>query len=149
MNKCVFLKNEVEFLGHCVSECGLRPLKKNLDEIVQYKFKDRLFIEDNLLMLLYHQRKLIVAPNVLRKEIITISHNTFTSGHFGIFKTHRKVLSKFWWPTLFEDVKLYFNNCDICLRVKLLGKKRSYVGQRDRPKKPMEVSIDYLTGNEK
>ena len=56
------------------------------------------------------------------------------------------MLETFWWPSLFEEVKRFVKKCDICNRVKSLGKKKAFVGVRPWPKKPLElVSIDYLT----
>ncbi len=43
-NKCIFLKSEIELLGHTVSNVGLKPLGKNTEAIVKFpipkKIKD-------------------------------------------------------------------------------------------------------------
>ena len=94
----------------------------------------------------HHKKNLVVAPEILKKQILNISHNHFSGGHFGIFKSHRRVLETFWWPQLLEDVKQHIANCEICIKVKSLGKKRATVGVRGWSEKPMDlVSIDYLT----
>ena len=46
-------------------------------------------------MLRDHAHYLVVAPCSLQQEILVICHNHFISGHFGIFKTHSKILERF------------------------------------------------------
>ena len=46
-------------------------------------------------MLQDHAHYLVVAPCSLQQEILVICHNHFISGHFGIFKTHSKILERF------------------------------------------------------
>eukprot|EP00112_Aurelia_sp_Birch-Aquarium-sp1_P015743 Seg3512.1 transcript_id=Seg3512.1/GoldUCD/mRNA.D3Y31 product="Retrovirus-related Pol polyprotein from transposon 412" pseudo=true protein_id=Seg3512.1/GoldUCD/D3Y31 len=109
---------------------------------VQKLFVDE---EDNLLKFCYHGGQCIVMPTSLREEVLPLSHNEWTSGHFGIFKTHRRVLENFWWPGLHRDVCDFVSNCDVCIRVKRLGKRHGCMGQREWPKRPLDlVSIDYL-----
>ena len=114
-----------------------RPYKSHLQ---------RLFVDiDGLLKYRHGGEGLVVVPGRLRNEILALSHNQWTSGHFGIFKTHRRVLQKFWWPGLHSDVCDYIKNCDICLRVKRAGRKPGKMGIREWPKRPLDlISIDYL-----
>ena len=101
---------------------------------------------DGLLTYSYHGNCLIVAPKNIRSQIMIIAHSHFLGGHFGVFKTHRRVLEKFWWPKLFEAVKTFVSNCEVCIQVKPLGMKRVTLGRSGIPKKPMDiVSMDYLT----
>ena len=73
-------------------------------------------------------------------------HSHFSGGHLRMFKTHLRVLQKLWWPGIFEDVKTFISNCEICIKVKPLGKRRAKLGYSGVPNKPMNVvSIDYLT----
>lgn len=108
--------------------------------------QQKLYIENNILKYKHHQKILVVAPSVIRKQILSLCHNHFTGGHFGIFKTHNKVLESFWWPSLYRDVQEYISQCEICLLVKLPNRKHGNVGKRSWPSKPLElISIDYLT----
>ena len=89
---------------------------------------------------------LVVSPDSLKSEIFSISHNHFTAGHFGSFKTHKRILFTFWWPGSYQYVVENIQNCDVCCKVKALGRKRANMGIRDWPTKPLDlVSIDYLT----
>ena len=38
----------------------------------------------------------VIVPQNLRQEVLRYSHFDWSSGHFGIFKTHRRVLERFW-----------------------------------------------------
>ena len=76
--------------------------------------------EDNLLKCCFHGGQCIGMPISQREEVLSFSHNQWTSGHFGIFKTHRRVLENFWWPGLHRDVCDFVNNCNFCIRVKHL-----------------------------
>ena len=52
------------------------------------------------------------------KEIITKCHKTPYRGQFDGQKTIAKVLqSGYFWPTLFQDVRNYVINCDLCQRM--------------------------------
>ena len=109
------------------------------------RYIDNLKVINGLLCYKHHARDLVVALCSLQQDYI-ICHNHFTSGHFGIFKTHRKILEGFWWPGLHDDVKTFVQSCEICSKVKPLGMKRGKVAVRDWPYKPLNLlSIDYLT----
>lgn len=128
-----------EILGQ--SDTGLKEIPKSYRADRQKLFVD----EDKLLKYRHHSNVLIVVPEHLRNEILSLCHNKWTSGHFGVFKTHKRVLNLFWWPGLYNDVTQYINNCDICLRVKRLGRVPGRMGIREWPNKPLElISIDYL-----
>jgi phosphopantetheinyl transferase (holo-ACP synthase) len=49
------------------------------------------------------------------------AHIGIVGGHYAGKETTQKMLCVgVWWPTLFKDVKEYFQSCDVCQRV---GKK--------------------------
>ena len=49
----------------------------------------------------------IVVPKVYHTEVISLAHDHPMAGHLGISKTHDRILSHFWWPTLRKDVTEY------------------------------------------
>ena len=67
----------------------------------------KLTITDDLLTFDHHGVLCIVVPESLRQEILTLNHIDWSAGHFGTFKTHRKVLQSFWWPSLLNDIKAF------------------------------------------
>ena len=56
----------------------------------------------------------IVLPQQYRKQIIRLAHDLPFSGHLGTEKTTQRVLRRFYWPSLFRDVKDYCQSCPDC-----------------------------------
>lgn len=61
--------------------------------------------------------KQIVVPFVYRKELMTLAHENGLAGHFGVFKTTRKLCENYFWPKMKDDVKKFVNSCDACQKV--------------------------------
>ena len=83
-------------------------LKGNSKEDVnkQYrKHKNKLVIQNNLLKYNLHGKCLFVVPNEMRTEVIRYAHESFYSGHFGEFKTYRRLLDTVWWPNIMDDIR--------------------------------------------
>ena len=64
------------------------------------RFIHRISIQDNLLVFNDRGNIIVIMPQNLQEEVLRYSHCDWSSGHFGIFKTHRRVLERFWWPKL-------------------------------------------------
>ena len=107
---------------------------------------NQVFIDDS--GILNYKRKqgdCIITPELFRQEILQLCHASYLSGHQGIFKTHQRILKRFWWPKLFHDVVEYIKNCTLCQKVKPEYKKKGLMGVRCWPSKPLDfVSIDSL-----
>ena len=56
----------------------------------------------------------IVVPKIYRSEILSMAHETPTSGHLGINKTYHPILDLFYWPSLKADVSNYCRSCHTC-----------------------------------
>ena len=56
----------------------------------------------------------LVVPQSLKEDILFQMHNSVISGHLGCKKTKARVLQKFYWFGLREDIALYIRKCDIC-----------------------------------
>ena len=107
--------------------------------------KNKLFVKDDLLMYNHHGHNLVAAPSEIRLEILNLCHSQWCSGHFGAFKTHKRVLKSFWWPCLYQEIVQYVSECEICLSIKRLNRNPGRMGIRSFPTSPMElVSIDFL-----
>ncbi len=59
----------------------------------------------------------IVVPKVYHREVIGIAHDSPMAGHLGVRKTHDRIWSHFWWPTLRKDVSEYCRTCHTCQMV--------------------------------
>ncbi|MCG7868952.1 MAG: DDE-type integrase/transposase/recombinase [Candidatus Thiodiazotropha taylori] len=56
----------------------------------------------------------LVVPLSLRKQVLHQTHDSLLSGHLGCKKTKQKILQKFYWYALKEDVNLHICRCDTC-----------------------------------
>ncbi len=56
----------------------------------------------------------IVLPKQYRSEVIKLAHDIPLSGHLGREKTAKRILRRFYWPTLFRDVKQHCQTCEEC-----------------------------------
>ena len=56
----------------------------------------------------------VVLPKRYQRQVIRLAHDIPFAGHFGREKTARRILQRFYWPTLFQDVRLYCKTCKEC-----------------------------------
>ena len=56
----------------------------------------------------------LVVPKTLRDEILHQVHNSVLSGHLGRKKTLQKLLQRFYWFGVKEDVFTWILRCDVC-----------------------------------
>ncbi|CAG2243204.1 Retrovirus-related Pol polyprotein from transposon 17.6,Retrovirus-related Pol polyprotein from transposon 412,Retrovirus-related Pol polyprotein from transposon 297 [Mytilus edulis] len=64
-----------------------------------------------------------LVPKQLRKNIIFQAHDCILSGHLGSKRTAQKLLQKYYWYNLKEEVNNYIMRCDICEANKFPQKK--------------------------
>lgn len=87
-----------------------------------------------------------VVPLELRKEIIEKNHSEPVSGHFGVFKTYKRLTLRYYWPGVYSDVVKFISQCEICLAYK--PPNHTVLGKMGRPKvcsRPFQtVSIDLV-----
>ena len=129
-----------DFLNKIIAGYALDPWFKNPVNLENLVFKDALWWHHNA----------IVVPKVdsLCKDILMECHDAFYSEHIGITKTLKQVETRFWWPSLRDDVKKYVNSCDVCQRSKASTTKIAGLLQPlEIPEKKWEcVSLDFITG---
>ena len=59
-----------------------------------------------------------VVPKALRPEILQQMHNSVLSGHLGWKKTLEKLLQRFYWFNVRDDVHMWLLKCDTCAAIK-------------------------------
>jgi hypothetical protein len=64
----------------------------------------------------------IVVPTKLRRQVMSVAHDSITAGHMGIRKTTDRVLSNFYWPGIHGDITRFCRSCDICQKTVPKGK---------------------------
>lgn len=87
-----------------------------------------------------------VIPREQREQTLALCHSEPTAGHFGVFKTYKRLALRFYWPGMHSDVVNFISRCDICLAYKL--PTHGTLGKMGRPKdvsRPFQVlSIDLV-----
>ena len=94
--------------------------------------EDQYVLDDNVLYHLYQPRskgKLdktnkyllqLAVPTVKRKDILYHYHDCVAGGgHFGNSRTFEKIRQKYWWPKMYQEIKVHISSCDVCQKVML------------------------------
>ena len=82
-------------------------------------------------------RSLVVAPVLLRHNILHQCHEVAIAGHYGADKTLAKVLDRWYWPTVRRDVQNFVRNCPRCTACNNPGHKRP------SPLEPLEPATHF------
>ena len=60
--------------------------------------------------------KQIIVPSIMRKEVMSLAHDTILTGHLGMGKTCDRILAEFYWPGVTADVARFCRSCEVCQR---------------------------------
>ena len=77
----------------------------------------------------------VLVPEVFRKEILSLAHDSLFAGHQGRTKTYRRVASDFYWPGMFKDTEEFCKTCHVC---QVTGKPNQ--GIPPAPLKPIPIT---------
>lgn len=53
----------------------------------------------------------LVMPRMCRRTVLELAHEIPLAGHMGKEKTRRRILQRFYWPTLYKDVADFCKSC--------------------------------------
>ena len=82
-------------------------------------------------------------PPSLRRQVISLCHDTVTSGHFYYWKTLHLVKRYFIWPGMRKDIQVYCQGCHTCATKKQAGNPQRAPMKRYDAGLPMEeICID-------
>ena len=56
----------------------------------------------------------LVIPRTCRQTVLNLAHTIPLAGHLGRDKMTKRVLQRFYWPTLYWDVAEYYRSCGEC-----------------------------------
>ena len=86
----------------------------------------------------------IIVPFHLRGKLMDYAHHNVLHHHMSEKYTYRKLASKFWWSTLYKDVKAFCKACVSCQFVNGGPKKRAALMERYRPLPRQHIFADIL-----
>ena len=66
----------------------------------------------------------VMVPKKLRNEVLLLGHEGILVGHLGIKKSSDRILTHFYWPGIFGDIRRCCQSCDICQRTVNKGSVR-------------------------
>ena len=49
--------------------------------------------------------------------MLQVTHNVSTAGHLGINKTRSRILCRYYWPGVLNDVANHYGTCEVCQRI--------------------------------
>ena len=75
----------------------------------------------------------LLVPSPQRSEVIQAAHDPPTSGHFGFYKTLKRIQEQYYWSKMRDDILKYVRSCRICGEQKMpnttsmgpMGKEKS------------------------
>uniref|UniRef100_A0A8C5PR58 Gypsy retrotransposon integrase-like protein 1 n=1 Tax=Leptobrachium leishanense TaxID=445787 RepID=A0A8C5PR58_9ANUR len=56
----------------------------------------------------------LVVPSSYTRKVLNFSHSHLLGGHLGVDKTQERVLRRFFWPGVYEEIKRYCASCPEC-----------------------------------
>ena len=97
--------------------------------------------------LLYYRGKIYIPGAKLRRQILTLCHDSKLAGHPGRWKTLELVSRNYWWPQMSRYIGKYVSTCDMCLRTKSIRSPPfGELHPLPIPDAPWDtISIDFIT----
>ena len=150
----------IEYLSHLqVPEHETPTTQQEIE-----KMANHYFVWNRLLYRQHHGQQLLVIPAHRKEEILSASHDHHMAGHQGVKNTYQRLSGKYYWPTMFEDIRQLVKTYDICqkrrrekeielMQPTKISMARVYFGidivgplpRTIRGNRYIVVAIDYLT----
>lgn len=74
-------------------------------------------------VILFKQKYYISPESPLIRKILTEFHDSPIGGHFGIYRTLRRIATHFWWSGMAKPIRDYVQDCVTCQKMnhKIVG----------------------------
>ena len=56
----------------------------------------------------------LIVPEQYRELVMQLAHEFILTGHLSVTSSVHKVLSEYYWPGIYKDVKRFVQTCDVC-----------------------------------
>ena len=64
----------------------------------------------------------LIVPEQYRELVMQLAHESMLTGHLSVTSSVHKVLSEYYWPGIYRDVKRFVQSCKVCKNVLHEGK---------------------------
>ena len=64
----------------------------------------------------------LIVPEQYRELVMQLAHESILTGHLSVTRSVHKVLSEYYWPGIYRDVKRFVQSCEVCKSVQHEGK---------------------------
>ena len=64
----------------------------------------------------------LIVPEQYRELVMQLAHESMLTGHLSVTSSVHKVLSEYYWPGIYRDVKRFVQSCEVCKNVLHEGK---------------------------
>ena len=64
----------------------------------------------------------LIVPEQYRELVMQLAHESMLTGHLSVTSSVHKVLSEYYWPGIYRDVKHFVQSCEVCKSVPHEGK---------------------------
>ena len=64
----------------------------------------------------------LIVPEQYRELVMQLAHESILTGHLSVTSSVHKVLSEYYWPGIYRDVKRFVQSCEVCKSVLHKGK---------------------------
>jgi hypothetical protein len=61
-----------------------------------------------------YPRTALLLPRKYQKEALLEAHNSIFGSHDATLKTYIKISSSYYWPGLYQDIKMHVQTCPTC-----------------------------------
>ena len=99
-----------------------------------------IYLKEDIVWRKAHNSRQLVVPLLLVPRVLKVAHDVPTAGHQGANKTLDRLLARFWWPTVRQDVAAYTQSCHRCgERNHPIAAAKAPLCQRPRPSRPFDI----------
>ena len=56
----------------------------------------------------------LIVPEQYRELVMQLTHESILTGHLSVTSSVHKILSEYYWPGIYRDVKRFVQSCEVC-----------------------------------
>ena len=90
----------------------------------------------------------LIVPEQYRELVMQLAHESILTGHLSVTSSVHKVLSEYYWPGIYRDVKRFVQSCEVCKSVPHEGKSDRNLSNGESIIKGEECSVQQPQMNE-